>query len=62
MRGVAPGTHAVNGSAVNGIRARIYRGSVAGEFRASGEAAVSGVGLIPLFLFSGPYEEVQVKS
>jgi hypothetical protein len=24
--------------------------------------AVSGVGLIPLFAFSGPYEDVQLKS
>jgi hypothetical protein len=25
-------------------------------------AAVSGMGLIPLFAYSGPYEDVQVKS
>jgi len=24
--------------------------------------AVSGIGLIPLFAFSGPYEDVQLKS
>ena len=34
-----------------------------GVLNASGpRVAVSGVGLIPLFLFSGPYEDVQVKS
>jgi hypothetical protein len=33
-----------------------------GVLNASGpRVAVSGVGLIPLFLFSGPYEDVQVK-
>jgi hypothetical protein len=33
-----------------------------GEATVSDLVAVSGVGLIPLFAFSGPYEDVQVKS
>lgn len=34
-----------------------------GGRHASGpRVAVSGVGLIPLFAFSGPYEDVQLKS
>ena len=34
-----------------------------GGLHASGlRVAVSGVGLIPLFAFSGPYEDVQLKS
>ena len=34
-----------------------------GGLHASGpRVAVSGIGLIPLFAFSGPYEDVQLKS
>jgi hypothetical protein len=34
-----------------------------GVLNAAGpRVAVSGVGLIPLFLFSGPYEDVQLKA